>query len=58
MDRYIINITDEQGNEIMSKFSPEEQKLIKEIAEDFSKLLKEIEEDENRKIEKFFNGNS
>jgi hypothetical protein len=58
MDRYIVNITEEQYQKSISKFSQEEQKLIKEMSKEFSKLLKEIEEDEEHKIEKFFNGNS
>jgi len=58
MDRYLINITEEQHNKTMSKFLPEEQELIKEMAKDFQEILKEVEEDERSKNEKFFNSNT
>lgn len=43
MDRYIIDITEEQYQKVLSKFTPEKQELIKEMAKEFERLIKEIE---------------
>jgi uncharacterized protein YpuA (DUF1002 family) len=58
MDRYNINITDEQYQKVISKFSPEDQERIKKMAKDFKKILDKLEENERSKNEKIFNGNS
>jgi hypothetical protein len=58
MDRYVINITEEQHNKTISKFTSKEQELIKEMAKEFTKLLNEIEDKERSKNERFFNKNT
>jgi hypothetical protein len=43
MDRYIINITEEQYKKALSKFTLEEQELIKKMSKEFQNMICEME---------------